>query len=528
MCAALFACICAPAEAQIVYSADGRLYEIAADGSDRLPFTTPTSPQASESQPGWSPDGTQLVVAHAGDPDDLVTRSHIDVLSRDGSSRQTIIPVESGVGVSSPRWSPDGDQLVFVRLTEFVPNRESDRRFTSSIVVTDLDGNERTLVKQRLDRRLSAVGLPEWSPDGTAIFYSTFELDDSAYFRSSIRVAPLDGGPTQLLARDAHSPVFSPDGSRIAFISEVDRNGETCGSDECSYNGELYVMDADRGNALRLTRSKGDEFGPAWAPDGSRIAFSSDRNFPQAGAHEIYSVEPDGDCLTWLTNGTAVSVTPAWHPATTITEPGACGATRRPPLFETDLTPLREFAAATPLWLGRTYRGLLLSEVDRGGGLFLGYYDCARYRPSECPRGIQLIISGVCAHSSSIGYLSGRADRRRRALVQPFRSFDLRALTGGLDVQIHAPNALRVFRALRPFPWEAAFERLRPPIIPAWLAREVQRAAQLRERLGSITAVSERMGLSRRTVRRRLATAKTLDSFGHRVRTKRCPRPFYP
>ena len=112
--------------------------------------------------------------------------------------------------------------------------------------------------------------------------------------------------------------------------------------------------------------------------------------------------------------------------------------------------------------------------------------------------------------------------------MQPSNRFDLRALTGGLDVQIFANRSLRVFRALRPFPREAAVNDLRPATIPAWLARQVQRSVRLHKRLGSIAAVAKRMELSQRSVRERLATAKTLDDFGHRIRTKRCPLPFYP
>jgi Tol biopolymer transport system component len=520
-CAALFACLCAPAQAQLVYSADGRLYEIDADGSDRSLFAPPTTLRSSDSEPEWSPDGTQVAVVREHAHGDPANWSRIDLLSRDGATRRRLTPVDHNVFVSSPTWSPDGDQLAFARAT-----RQGDH-FTSSIVVTDLDGNERTVVSQRLDRRLSSVGAPEWSPDGAAVLYSAFELDRRSYFKSSIRIAPVDGGSTELFVRDASWPVFSPDGARIAFVSIADRNGEACGSDECSYNGELYVMDADGENARRLTRNKGDDIAPAWAPDGSRIAFNSNRNYPRGPSHEVYSIEPDGDCLTWLTNGTASSVTPAWRPSTADTHPGGCGATRRPPLLETDLAPVRAFAAARPVWLGRVWRGLLLSHVERGAGLFLGYHDCARYMPSDCPGTVEVSVTSICARFTQVRHLRGRAERRRRALVQPFNRFDLRALTGGLDVQVIAVRPLRVFRALRPFPREAAVEDLRPATIPAWLARQVRRAVRLHERLGSITAVSKRMELSRRIVRERLATAKTLDDFGHRVRTKRCPRPFH-
>jgi hypothetical protein len=60
-------------------------------------------------------------------------------------------------------------------------------------------------------------------------------------------------------------PTWSPDGSRIAFHS--DRDG----------NAEIYVMDADGSSQTRLTRDVANDMHPAWSPDGSRIAFESYR-----------------------------------------------------------------------------------------------------------------------------------------------------------------------------------------------------------------------------------------------------------
>ena len=61
------------------------------------------------------------------------------------------------------------------------------------------------------------------------------------------------------------SPAWSPDGRRIAFMSDRDENPE------------IYVMDADGANQTRLTRTELEDSLPAWSPDGRRIAFVSQR-----------------------------------------------------------------------------------------------------------------------------------------------------------------------------------------------------------------------------------------------------------
>jgi Tol biopolymer transport system component len=528
MCTVLVACFCAPAHAQLVYSGNGQLYEIDADGSDRGFFTAPTSPKASDSEPAWSPDGSQLAVVHERNAEDFFDRSRLDVLDADGSSRRSVTGLEGGTFVSSPEWAADGSRLAFSRFTQ------RSNRYRSAIVVRDLTtGSERTLVTERLGRRFTSVGQPEWSPDGESVVYSLFRLDRHADFQAFLYVVAADGGSPTLLAREAHSAAFSPDGSQIAFVSIADRNGTTCGSDECAYNGELYVMDAGGENARRLTQSEGDDMAPDWSADGSRIAFNSNRNFPDGYGHELYSIEPDGDCLTWLTNGTLNSVAPTWRPAPGPTDPGGCGATPRPPLVEVDLGPAHAFDLTGPLWLGLSHKGLLLSDVDhnRHEPLFFGYLDCGRYRPSDCPPGIQILVESVCSRDAAVPFLGDNnepIDRRRGALVADYGRFGgVTVLTGGLEVHVvaevdHVAPVRVAFRALRPFPRETGVPRLRPPAIPASLARQTRRVVRVYQRLGSVTATAEHLQLSRRTVRLRLGNAEALDDFGHRVRTTRC------
>ncbi|MBA2527967.1 MAG: PD40 domain-containing protein [Pyrinomonadaceae bacterium] len=83
---------------------------------------------------------------------------------------------------------------------------------------------------------------------------------------------------------------------KIAFAS--DRDG----------NFEIYSMDADGGGQTRLTEEPGEDYSPAWSPNGQRLAFVSTRD----GNAEIYVMNSDGSGQTRLTNNTAGDLAPAW------------------------------------------------------------------------------------------------------------------------------------------------------------------------------------------------------------------------
>jgi len=75
-------------------------------------------------------------------------------------------------------------------------------------------------------------------------------------------------------------------------------------------NLEIYVMNADGNNQIRLTNHPEADFQPSWSPDGSRIAFVSDRN---GGNDQIYVMDSSGKNVEKLTNG-AFDRHPAWSP----------------------------------------------------------------------------------------------------------------------------------------------------------------------------------------------------------------------
>jgi Tol biopolymer transport system component len=95
-------------------------------------------------------------------------------------------------------------------------------------------------------------------------------------------------------------PAWSPDGTQIAFTTDA--------SDAFQ---DIWVMDADGGNPTQLTTTNGifDAF-PEWSPDGTQIAFTSDRAAPD----DIWVMDPDGSNPVRLTTGTKVDERPDWSP----------------------------------------------------------------------------------------------------------------------------------------------------------------------------------------------------------------------
>ena len=75
-------------------------------------------------------------------------------------------------------------------------------------------------------------------------------------------------------------------------------------------NPEIYVMDADGNNQIRLTNHPETDYQPSWSPDGGRIAFASNRN---GGNEQIYVMDSNGKNMRRLTDGDN-DWSPAWSP----------------------------------------------------------------------------------------------------------------------------------------------------------------------------------------------------------------------
>lgn len=98
---------------------------------------------------------------------------------------------------------------------------------------------------------------------------------------------------------DDHSPDWSPDGSKIAFTS--DRDGKRA----------IFVMNADGTDPRRLIAGEFEDFSPAWSPDGASIAFARKTGTTEA---QIYVAHADGSGATAITSGAGLRYGPSWSP----------------------------------------------------------------------------------------------------------------------------------------------------------------------------------------------------------------------
>ena len=186
---------------------------------------------------------------------------NIYLVNRDGSSRHSL-----GAGLD-PAWSPDGSQIAFWRGTGDTSGCENDPlQQTPKVCVGDVwvmraDGsNARLLISNGMK--------PSWSPDGRRIAYSTAQADAKGLHDLSVANAD-GGGAKQVTSGFADvGAKWSPDGRRIIF-------GRCCISQGASSAIELYEIAPDGSNVKRVFGSADiGSWAPAWSPDGKQVAFT--------------------------------------------------------------------------------------------------------------------------------------------------------------------------------------------------------------------------------------------------------------
>ena len=224
--------------------------------------------------------------------------------------------------IADPQIAPDGSSVAFTRVSV----NEKENRYETSLYVVPTDGSQ---PPRRLTSGIRDTS-PRWSPDGKRLaFLRAVEKDGKAQ-PPQIDLLDMDGGearPITEVKDGAAAPTWSPDGKYLAFTSSTgpaEPTGDGHHSDvkvitkatyrangnptyvDVAHHSHIFVMrtpaDAtDKPIPQQITDGEFDEGGLAWAPDASQIYFTSVRvaepYYEDAGA-ELYRVGRDGGPMT--------------------------------------------------------------------------------------------------------------------------------------------------------------------------------------------------------------------------------------
>jgi TolB protein len=209
----------------------------------------------------------------------------IRIVDSDGASEITVPTEDMG---SSPAWSPDGLSLLYAT---YGPG--------SRIFLMDLaTGRSRPLVGPATNTLFLT---PEYSPDGNSILYARSTGDQSDIYLAPISSPQSARRLTVLRGLVNTNPVFSPNGRRVAYVSNA------------LGRPELYIVDADGTSNDVLTNydfsEKNYRSDPDWSPDGRLIAYQERTN----DRFQIRTIQVSGSTPKYLTSE-GENEQPSWAP----------------------------------------------------------------------------------------------------------------------------------------------------------------------------------------------------------------------
>jgi Tol biopolymer transport system component len=253
----------------------GQIYAVNPDGSALVQLTN-TGPRKGADAPSWSADGERLLFERFN----VDGEGRIWVMRADGSHQRKVAGEANGFSDLTPTYTPDGREIVFTRC-------HPEPKDVCAIWKMRSDGTHKEALtkfvantkEERTDFGASV------SPDGRWIAFGRF---DAGGFAARIFVMTADGRDARAVTKpplEAFDPDWAPNGKRITFSSKGPRLGSTIFTIRPDGTGLQEVTPSifPHNNALST-----------YSPRGNRLAFISDRNYPDLCCNDLMAVDSGG------------------------------------------------------------------------------------------------------------------------------------------------------------------------------------------------------------------------------------------
>jgi Tol biopolymer transport system component len=262
------------------------IYAANPDGSNLHRLTHPPA-GVHDDLPDWSPDGSNIIFERIFQPESnspTVTDEIMRVDSNGRGLRQIATCTGRCLSNDDPQYSPDGRQIVFSRAMQIRGGTAVDL----GIWVMDSDGTNLQQLSELSKDPLSEDHEPSWSPDGKNIVF--MRLNDTARPRNkqALFIVSRNGGTPRRITPwtlNAGGPNWSPDGTRILFQSYRDCS--------CSQTSQVYTIQPNASRLQRLTDS-GENIEPNWSPDGKKIIYAHRPSHLSTRLADLWSMNANG------------------------------------------------------------------------------------------------------------------------------------------------------------------------------------------------------------------------------------------
>ncbi len=249
--------------------------------------------------PSASPDGKQVVFQS-----NRTGSNQIFIMDMDGSNLRQL--GDFPLGAETPVFSPDGQQIVF---DVYVGENNND------VFTINVDGSN---LKQLTDSP-GYDGHPHWSTDGERIVFNSDRTSpdpDAGWSDRWHEIFSMDADGSDVRQHTHCKAVctfgsLSPDGKTVLYRKVIKAAGFNWALGSIEKNSEIFIASVDGSNETNISNHAAFDGWPVFSPDGTRVAFASNRSGP-ALTGQIWLMNTDGSGIQQLSQAPWSHAQPAW------------------------------------------------------------------------------------------------------------------------------------------------------------------------------------------------------------------------